>query len=103
MTLMGGRRRGERESPSHPRPSLDHNLSFSVAKSKGKSRPGRVGMKLILLLLFSCKCVKDARGSNDTVFKDMDIEGIAEDTHNHNDPFLVSKMLRSKETCSQVS
>ena len=60
-------------------------------------------MKLILLLLFSCKCVKDARGSNDTIFKDMDIEGIAEDTHNHNDPFLVSKMLRSKETCSQVS
>ena len=57
-------------------------------------------MKLILLLLFSCKFVKDARGSNDTVFKDMDIEGIIEDTHN--DPFLVSKMTPLKETCSQV-
>lgn len=57
-------------------------------------------MKLILLLLFSCKFVKDARGSNDTVFKDMDIEGIIEDTHN--DPFLVSKMTSLKETCSQV-
>lgn len=57
-------------------------------------------MKFLLLILFFCQCVKDAKGSNDTVFKDMDVEGIVEDTHN--DPFLISKMT-FKESCSQVS
>ena len=57
-------------------------------------------MKFLLLILFFCQCVKDAKGSNDTIFKDVDVEGIVEETHN--DPFLISKMT-FKESCSQVS
>ena len=55
-------------------------------------------MRLILLIMVICKRVK---GLNDTVFKDMDIEGIVEDSYN--DPFLISKRQSGQETCSQVS
>ena len=57
-------------------------------------------MKVALLILCLFKCVKDAKGLNNTVFKEMDVEGMAEDAH---DPFLISKKTSPKESCSQVS
>ena len=56
-------------------------------------------MKLALLVLWFFKCAKDAKGFNETVFKELDVEGMAEDTL---DPFLISKKTSLKETCSQV-
>ena len=57
-------------------------------------------MRLALLILCFFKCVKDANGFNDTVFKELDVEGMVEDAH---DPFLISKKTSLKESCSQVS
>ena len=65
--------------------SLDHSLS-QIQRVKVDASCLSLQMRLALLILCLFKCVKDANGFNDTVFKDLDVEGMVEDAH---DPFDV--------------
>ena len=104
MSLMGvreGQRMRERQPclPLLSITSLDHSLS-QIQRVKVDASCLSLQMRLALLILCLFKCVKDANGFNDTVFKDLDVEGMVEDAH---DPFLISKKTSPKESCSQVS